>query len=95
MTICYLKLGLNELQRLHYFFTAEWKLTCVCVHVTEKQHDMDIMSPPTKEKDKKKHPMSHISGVKKATHSPSLAPSTIPRFGVKASQEGLLAKVGI
>uniref|UniRef100_A0A4W6F551 Phosphodiesterase n=1 Tax=Lates calcarifer TaxID=8187 RepID=A0A4W6F551_LATCA len=58
----------------------------------EKQHDMDIMSPPTKEKDKKKRPMSQISGVKKATHSPSLAPSTIPRFGVNASQEGLLAK---
>ncbi|XP_029970495.1 cAMP-specific 3',5'-cyclic phosphodiesterase 4D isoform X4 [Salarias fasciatus] len=58
----------------------------------EKQHDMDIMSPPAKEKDKKKRPMSQISGVKKATHSPSLAPSTIPRFGVNASQEGLLAK---
>ncbi|XP_069562135.1 3',5'-cyclic-AMP phosphodiesterase 4C isoform X3 [Brachyistius frenatus] len=58
----------------------------------EKQHDMDIMSPPTKEKDKKKRPMSQISGVKKATQSPSLAPSTIPRFGVNASQEGLLAK---
>uniref|UniRef100_A0A3P8TE23 Phosphodiesterase n=1 Tax=Amphiprion percula TaxID=161767 RepID=A0A3P8TE23_AMPPE len=40
----------------------------------------------------KKRPMSQISGVKKATHSPSLAPSTIPRFGVNASQEGLLAK---
>ncbi|XP_070700507.1 3',5'-cyclic-AMP phosphodiesterase 4C isoform X2 [Pempheris klunzingeri] len=58
----------------------------------EKQHDMDIMSPPTKEKDKKKRPMSQISGVKKATHSPSLAPSTIPRFGVNASQEGPLAR---
>ncbi|KAK5888809.1 hypothetical protein CesoFtcFv8_014867 [Champsocephalus esox] len=58
----------------------------------EKQHDMDIMSPPAKEKDKKKRPMSQISGVKKATHSPSLAPSTIPRFGVNSSQEGLLAK---
>ncbi|KAM6990320.1 3',5'-cyclic-AMP phosphodiesterase 4C isoform 4-T4 [Tautogolabrus adspersus] len=58
----------------------------------EKQHDMDIMSPPTKEKDKKKRPMSQISGVKKATHSPSLAPSTVPRFGVDASQEGLLAR---
>ncbi|XP_041659237.1 cAMP-specific 3',5'-cyclic phosphodiesterase 4C isoform X2 [Cheilinus undulatus] len=58
----------------------------------EKQHDMDIMSPPSKEKDKKKRPMSQISGVKKATHSPSLAPSTIPRFGVPASQEGLLAR---
>lgn len=54
---------------------------------------MDIMSPPAKEKDKKKRPMSQISGVKKATHSPSLAPSTIPRFGVNANQEGLLAKV--
>lgn len=54
---------------------------------------MDIMSPPAKEKDKKKRPMSQISGVKKATHSPSLAPSTIPRFGVNASQEGLLTKV--
>ncbi|KAI4809775.1 hypothetical protein KUCAC02_018640 [Chaenocephalus aceratus] len=58
----------------------------------EKQHDMDIMSPPAKEKDKKKRPMSQISGVKKATHSPSLAPSTIPRFGVNSSQEGLLAR---
>ncbi|XP_019114633.2 cAMP-specific 3',5'-cyclic phosphodiesterase 4D isoform X4 [Larimichthys crocea] len=56
----------------------------------EKPHDMDIMSPSSKEKDKK--PMSKISGVKKATHSPSLAPSTIPRFGVNASQEGLLAR---
>ncbi|KAK5612969.1 cAMP-specific 3',5'-cyclic phosphodiesterase 4D [Crenichthys baileyi] len=56
----------------------------------EKPHDMDIMSPPNKEKDKKKRPMSQISGVKKPTHS--LAPSTIPRFGVNASQEELLAK---
>uniref|UniRef100_A0A8C6U3I8 Phosphodiesterase n=1 Tax=Neogobius melanostomus TaxID=47308 RepID=A0A8C6U3I8_9GOBI len=58
----------------------------------EKQHDMDIMSPPAKEKDKKKRPMSQISGVKKATQSPSIAPSTIPRFGVTPSQEGPLAK---
>ncbi|XP_055007796.1 cAMP-specific 3',5'-cyclic phosphodiesterase 4D-like isoform X1 [Boleophthalmus pectinirostris] len=58
----------------------------------EKQHDMDIMSPPAKEKDKKKRPMSQISGVKKATQSPSIAASTIPRFGVAPCQEGLLAK---
>ncbi|XP_057712412.1 cAMP-specific 3',5'-cyclic phosphodiesterase 4C isoform X2 [Corythoichthys intestinalis] len=57
----------------------------------EKQHDMDIMAPPTKE-EKKKRPMSQISGVKKPTHSPSLAPSTIPRFGVSGTQESLLAK---
>ncbi|XP_016886438.1 cAMP-specific 3',5'-cyclic phosphodiesterase 4D-like isoform X2 [Cynoglossus semilaevis] len=58
----------------------------------EKQHDMDIMSPPAKEKDKKKRLMSQISGVKKATHSPSLVHSTIPRFGVTSCQEGPLAK---
>ncbi|XP_068195935.1 3',5'-cyclic-AMP phosphodiesterase 4C isoform X2 [Antennarius striatus] len=58
----------------------------------EKQHDMDIMSAPNKEKDKNKWPMSQISGVKKPTHSPNLAPSTIPRFGVNTSQEGLLAR---
>ncbi|XP_030220240.1 cAMP-specific 3',5'-cyclic phosphodiesterase 4D isoform X3 [Gadus morhua] len=58
----------------------------------EKQHDMDIMSPPAKEKDKKKRPMSQISGVKKPTHSPAVAPTTIPRFGVSCVQEGLLAK---
>lgn len=52
---------------------------------------MDITSPSTKEKDKKKHPMYQISGVKKATHS--LALSSIPRFGVNASQEELLAEV--
>ncbi|PWA14021.1 hypothetical protein CCH79_00016994, partial [Gambusia affinis] len=56
----------------------------------EKPDVMDIISPPTKEKDKKKRPMSQISGVKKATHS--LVPSTIPRFGVNPSQEEFLAK---
>ncbi|XP_070989858.1 3',5'-cyclic-AMP phosphodiesterase 4C-like isoform X4 [Oncorhynchus clarkii lewisi] len=59
----------------------------------EKQHDMEIMSPPTKEKtDKKKRPMSQIVGVKKAILIPSVAPSSIPRFGVPSSQESLLAK---
>uniref|UniRef100_A0A3Q2YJW9 Phosphodiesterase n=1 Tax=Hippocampus comes TaxID=109280 RepID=A0A3Q2YJW9_HIPCM len=42
--------------------------------------------------EKKKRPMSQISGVKRPTHSPSLAPTAIPRFGVNATQEGLLAK---
>uniref|UniRef100_A0A7N8XG83 Phosphodiesterase n=1 Tax=Mastacembelus armatus TaxID=205130 RepID=A0A7N8XG83_9TELE len=58
----------------------------------EKQHDVEILSPPLKEKEKKKRPMSQISGVKKATQSPSLAPTCIPRFGVNTPQEGLLAK---
>ncbi|XP_030631711.1 cAMP-specific 3',5'-cyclic phosphodiesterase 4D isoform X2 [Chanos chanos] len=58
----------------------------------EKQHDMEIMSPPTKEKDKKKRPMSQISGVKKPTHNTSVVPSSIPRFGVSTDQEDLLAK---
>lgn len=61
--------------------------------VIEKQHDVEIMSPPPKEKDKKKRPMSQIIGVKKP--APSLAPTCIPRFGVNTHQEGLLAKVGV
>lgn len=39
-------------------------------------------------------PMSQITGVKKLTHSSSLNDSSIPRFGVKADQEELLAQVG-
>lgn len=66
-------------------------LRCVCA--AEKQHDMEIMSPPTKDKDKTKWPMSQICGVKKPSHSPSLAASSIPRFGVSTKQEELLAKV--
>ncbi|XP_028834381.1 cAMP-specific 3',5'-cyclic phosphodiesterase 4D isoform X4 [Denticeps clupeoides] len=58
----------------------------------EKQHDMEIMSPPAKEKDKKKWPMSQISGVKKPSQSSSVAPSSIPRFGVSTDKEDLLAK---
>ncbi|XP_026200879.1 cAMP-specific 3',5'-cyclic phosphodiesterase 4D isoform X4 [Anabas testudineus] len=58
----------------------------------EKQHDLEILSPPLKEKEKKKRPMSQISGVKKATQSPSLAPACIPRFGVTTPHEGMLAK---
>uniref|UniRef100_A0A3Q2QSS4 Phosphodiesterase n=1 Tax=Fundulus heteroclitus TaxID=8078 RepID=A0A3Q2QSS4_FUNHE len=58
----------------------------------EKQHDVEILSPPTKEKEKKKRPMSQISGVKKVTQSPSLAPALIPRFGVNTPHESMLAK---
>uniref|UniRef100_A0A673X7I2 Phosphodiesterase n=1 Tax=Salmo trutta TaxID=8032 RepID=A0A673X7I2_SALTR len=58
----------------------------------EKQHDVEIMSGPPKEKDKKKkRPMSQIVAVKKPALSPSLAPTKIPRFGVTTLQEGLLA----
>lgn len=64
------------------------------VHVAEKQHDVEIQSPTSKEKEKKKRPMSQISGVKKVTQSPSLAPACIPRFGVSTPHESLLAKVG-
>lgn len=66
---------------------------CLVVPDAEKQHDVEILSPPPKEREKKKRPMSQISGVKKATQSPSLAPACIPRFGVSTPQESLLAKV--
>lgn len=65
-----------------------------CAHVAEKQHDLEILSPPLKEKEKKKRPMSQISGVKKATQSPSIGPACISRFGVNTPHESLLAKVG-
>ncbi|XP_059196856.1 cAMP-specific 3',5'-cyclic phosphodiesterase 4D isoform X1 [Centropristis striata] len=58
----------------------------------EKQHDVEILSPPSKEKEKKKRPMSQIIGVKKVTQSPGLAPACIPRFGVSTPHESLLAK---
>ncbi|XP_034003133.1 cAMP-specific 3',5'-cyclic phosphodiesterase 4C-like isoform X3 [Trematomus bernacchii] len=61
----------------------------------EKQHDVEIHSPPSKEKEKKKkkkRPMSQIIGVKKATQSPSVAPTCIPRFGISTPHESLLAK---
>lgn len=67
---------------------------CLFAHVAEKQHDVEILSPPPKEKEKKKRPMSQIIGVKKATQSPSLATACIPRFGVSTPHEILLAKVG-
>ena len=47
-----------------------------------------------KEKERRKRPMSQISGVRKLTHGSSLATTGIPRFGVRTDQEGLLAKVG-
>ncbi|KAM6921861.1 3',5'-cyclic-AMP phosphodiesterase 4C-like isoform 2-T2 [Xenentodon cancila] len=58
----------------------------------EKQHDLEILSPPPKEKEKKRRPMSQISGVKKATQSPNLGPACISRFGVSTPHESLLAK---
>ncbi|XP_075719183.1 3',5'-cyclic-AMP phosphodiesterase 4C isoform X2 [Rhinoderma darwinii] len=58
----------------------------------DKQHEVEMPSQTNKEKEKKKKPMSQISGVKKLTHSSSFSTSTIPRFGVKTDQEALLAK---
>lgn len=66
----------------------------VILYTTEKQHDVEILSPPPKEREKKKRPMSQISGVKKVIQSPGLASVSIPRFGVNTPQESQLAKVG-
>ncbi|XP_029470196.1 cAMP-specific 3',5'-cyclic phosphodiesterase 4C isoform X2 [Rhinatrema bivittatum] len=58
----------------------------------DKQHEVEIPSPTAKEKEKKKRPMSKISGVKKLMHSSSFTNCSIPRFGVKTDHEELLAK---
>lgn len=62
----------------------------------DKQHEVEIPSAlaKDKEKERRKRPMSQISGVRKLTHGSSLAAAGIPRFGVRTDQEGLLAKVG-
>ncbi|GAB0200619.1 cAMP-specific 3',5'-cyclic phosphodiesterase 4C [Grus japonensis] len=60
----------------------------------DKQHEVEIPSAlaKDKEKERRKRPMSQISGVRKLTHGSSLAAASIPRFGVQTDQEGLLAK---
>ncbi|XP_037242152.1 cAMP-specific 3',5'-cyclic phosphodiesterase 4C isoform X4 [Falco rusticolus] len=60
----------------------------------DKQHEVEIPSAlaKDKEKERRKRPMSQISGVRKLTHGSSLATTGIPRFGVRTDQEGLLAK---
>uniref|UniRef100_A0A672QKW4 Phosphodiesterase n=1 Tax=Sinocyclocheilus grahami TaxID=75366 RepID=A0A672QKW4_SINGR len=56
----------------------------------DKQNEVEIPSPTLREQEK---PMSHISGVKKLTHSSSLTSAALPRFGVKTEQEDALARV--
>uniref|UniRef100_A0A3P8X0S9 Phosphodiesterase n=1 Tax=Cynoglossus semilaevis TaxID=244447 RepID=A0A3P8X0S9_CYNSE len=53
----------------------------------DKQNEEEIPSPTLKDK-----PMSHISGVRKLSHSSSLSSSSMPRFGVNTDQEDELAK---
>ncbi|XP_040926291.1 cAMP-specific 3',5'-cyclic phosphodiesterase 4C-like [Betta splendens] len=53
----------------------------------DKQNEVEIPSPTLKDK-----PMSHISGVRKLSHSSSLSSSSVPRFGVNTDHEDELAK---
>ncbi|XP_059189518.1 cAMP-specific 3',5'-cyclic phosphodiesterase 4C-like [Centropristis striata] len=53
----------------------------------DKQNEVEIPSPTLKDK-----PMSHISGVRKLSHSSSLSSSSMPRFGVNTDHEDELAK---
>lgn len=69
-----------------------FKYSGVCV--AEKQNDVEILSAACKE-EKKRRPMSQISGVRKLSPSPSLPPTCIPRFGVNTQHESLLAKVSL
>ncbi|XP_064252165.1 3',5'-cyclic-AMP phosphodiesterase 4C isoform X2 [Passer domesticus] len=60
----------------------------------DKQHEVEIPSAlaKDKEKERRKRPMSQISGVRKLKHGSSLAAAGIPRFGVRTEHEALLAK---
>ncbi|XP_015259897.1 PREDICTED: cAMP-specific 3',5'-cyclic phosphodiesterase 4C-like isoform X1 [Cyprinodon variegatus] len=53
----------------------------------DKQNEMEIPSPTLKDKS-----MSHISGVRKLSHSSSLSSASMPRFGVNTDHEDELAK---
>ncbi|CAN9510586.1 unnamed protein product [Ophioblennius macclurei] len=53
----------------------------------DKQNEEEIPSPTLKDK-----PMSHISGVRKLSHSSSLSSTSMPRFGVNTDHEDELAK---
>lgn len=67
----------------------------ICSH-TDKQNDVEIPSPTSKAREKKKQQkqqlMTQISGVKKVSHGPLLSSSSISRFGVKTDKEELLSK---
>ncbi|KAA8595276.1 hypothetical protein FQN60_012411 [Etheostoma spectabile] len=58
-------------------------------HLSEmnKQNEVEPPSPTLKDKS-----MSHISGVRKLSHSSSLSSSSMPRFGVNTDHEDELAK---
>uniref|UniRef100_A0A8C7ZC17 Phosphodiesterase n=1 Tax=Oryzias sinensis TaxID=183150 RepID=A0A8C7ZC17_9TELE len=62
----------------------------------DKQNDVEIPSPTSKAREKKKQQkqqlMTQISGVKKVSHGPLLSSSSISRFGVKTDKEELLSK---
>lgn len=76
------------LTKIHLFFL-------IPTHV-DKQNEVEIPSPTSKTREKKKQQkqqlMTQISGVKKVSHGPSLSSSSIARFGVKTDKEELLSK---
>uniref|UniRef100_A0A3B1J470 Phosphodiesterase n=1 Tax=Astyanax mexicanus TaxID=7994 RepID=A0A3B1J470_ASTMX len=53
----------------------------------DQQNEVEIPSPTLKEK-----PMSHISGVRKLSHTHSLTSTPLPRFGVTTEHEDQLAE---
>ncbi|MEQ2279678.1 cAMP-specific 3',5'-cyclic phosphodiesterase 4B [Ameca splendens] len=59
----------------------------------DKQNEVEIPSPTSKTREKKKQQlMTQISGVKKVSHGSSLSSSSISRFGVKTDKEEQLSK---
>uniref|UniRef100_A0A7N8WTD0 Phosphodiesterase n=1 Tax=Mastacembelus armatus TaxID=205130 RepID=A0A7N8WTD0_9TELE len=71
------------------------QVNTACKYVTDTQlwnwksqcNEVEIPSPTLKDK-----PMSHISGVRKLSHSSSLSSTSMPRFGVNTDHEDELAK---
>ncbi|XP_053294722.1 cAMP-specific 3',5'-cyclic phosphodiesterase 4B isoform X1 [Pleuronectes platessa] len=69
----------------------------------DKQNELELPCPVPKSRERKRRQgqqqqqqqggmMTHISGVRKVSHTPSISGSSCNRFGVKTDQEELLSK---
>ncbi|TKS74278.1 cAMP-specific 3',5'-cyclic phosphodiesterase 4B [Collichthys lucidus] len=86
----------SKMPEANYLLSVSWGYIKVCGAYLHKQNEVEIPSPTSKTREKKKQQkqqlMTQISGVKKVSHGPSLSSSSISRFGVKTDKEELLSK---
>lgn len=89
----------------HEQYTIEIHFLFGVFLIADKQNELELPLPPSKARERKRRHqhqhqqqqqllMSHISGVRKVTHGPSITGGcSVARFGVKTDMEDLLSKV--